>query len=181
MDLDSMFEDDALLDAPTLSISAAASLAGLHPQTLRVWEQKGLLEPYRTPGGTRMYSVNDVKRMSRISEMSAEGISVAGIKRIFALEDRVSQLVLICDHKDRQIGKMRCVIAALQGQQGLEDARAVLGEAPMRTAGAVVGDGEAHIDGSVRQGRASGNASHSADGSSNGMMRIIAFLPRRTR
>ena len=67
-------------------ISVAASLAGMHPQTLRIYERRGLIEPFRTPGGTRRYSDADLERLSLIQELTQQGINIEGVKRIMQLE-----------------------------------------------------------------------------------------------
>ena len=67
-------------------ISVAAELAGVHPQTLRVYERKGLLTPQRTAGNTRRYSERDIERLRRIQELTNEGINLAGVMRIMELE-----------------------------------------------------------------------------------------------
>ena len=67
-------------------ISVAAELAGVHPQTLRIYERKGLLDPARTQGGSRRYSEHDIEQLRRISELSSEGMNLAGIKRVLELE-----------------------------------------------------------------------------------------------
>ena len=73
-------------------ISVAAELAGMHPQTLRIYERKGLLEPARTAGGNRRYSDEDIERLRRISDLAAEGMNLAGIRRVMELEDEVGRL-----------------------------------------------------------------------------------------
>ena len=73
-------------------ISVAAELAGVHPQTLRVYERKGLLEPARTVGGSRRYSEGDIDRLFRIQELTAAGINLEGVKRIMELEDQNERL-----------------------------------------------------------------------------------------
>jgi MerR family transcriptional regulator/heat shock protein HspR len=67
-------------------ISVAAELVGMHPQTLRVYERKGLVSPFRTPGGTRRYSRADLERLSLIQDLSASGVNIEGIKRVLALQ-----------------------------------------------------------------------------------------------
>jgi len=67
-------------------ISVAAELVGMHPQTLRVYERRGLVDPYRTPGGTRRYSKADLERLLLIQELSNAGVNLEGIKRILLLE-----------------------------------------------------------------------------------------------
>ena len=73
-------------------ISVAASLAGVHPQTLRIYERKGLLEPYRTPGGTRRYSLADLERLRLITDLTAQGVNLEGVRRILELRDEVRRL-----------------------------------------------------------------------------------------
>ena len=73
-------------------ISVAAELSGMHPQTLRIYERKGLLEPARTAGGNRRYSEADIARLRRIAELAGEGMNLAGIRRVMALEDEVVRL-----------------------------------------------------------------------------------------
>ncbi|MGA0780009.1 MAG: heat shock protein transcriptional repressor HspR [Ilumatobacteraceae bacterium] len=73
-------------------ISVAADLAGMHPQTLRIYERRGLLQPARTRGGDRRYSDADIARLRRIAELTAEGMNVEGIRRVMALEAEVRRL-----------------------------------------------------------------------------------------
>ncbi|MDP7066769.1 MAG: helix-turn-helix transcriptional regulator [Acidimicrobiales bacterium] len=73
-------------------ISVAAELAGVHAQTLRIYERKGLVEPARTPGGSRRYSDVDIALLRRIQELTNEGLNLAGVKRVLDLEHRVLQL-----------------------------------------------------------------------------------------
>ena len=71
-------------------ISVAAELAEMHPQTLRMYEARGLIEPQRSPKGTRLYSQEDVDRLRRIQEMTTElGMNLAGVERVFELEDKL--------------------------------------------------------------------------------------------
>ena len=72
-------------------ISVAAELAGVHPQTLRVYERKGLLSPQRTQGNTRRYSEEDIERLRRIQELTQEGINLAGVMRIMQLENEIAR------------------------------------------------------------------------------------------
>lgn len=67
-------------------ISVAARMAGMHPQTLRIYEARGLIRPARSAGNTRLYSETDVALLRRIAELSAEGLNLAGIERVLALE-----------------------------------------------------------------------------------------------
>ena len=73
-------------------ISVAAELAGVHPQTLRIYERKGLVEPARTGGGNRRYSEADIEHLRRIQELTTEGLNLAGVKRVLALEAEVARL-----------------------------------------------------------------------------------------
>lgn len=73
-------------------ISVAAELAGVHPQTLRIYERKGLVRPHRTSGNTRRYSEADIGRLRRIQGLTQEGVNLAGAKRIMALEEDLQRL-----------------------------------------------------------------------------------------
>jgi MerR family transcriptional regulator/heat shock protein HspR len=73
-------------------ISVAAELAEMHPQTLRMYEQRGLIAPKRSPKNTRLYSQRDVERLRRIQEMTAEGLNLAGVEMVLALENQVQRL-----------------------------------------------------------------------------------------
>jgi len=73
-------------------ISVAAELAGVHPQTLRIYERKGLVRPHRTRGNTRRYSEADIGRLRRIQGLTQEGVNLAGAKLIMALEDELHRL-----------------------------------------------------------------------------------------
>lgn len=73
-------------------ISVAAELAGMHPQTLRIYERRGLVQPARTQGGNRRYSDVDINRLRRIQELAGEGMNLEGIRRVMALEAEVDAL-----------------------------------------------------------------------------------------
>lgn len=74
-------------------ISVAAELADMHPQTLRMYEQRGLIQPQRSPRGTRLYSQDDVDRLRRIQQMTAElGLNLAGVERVLELEEQLEVL-----------------------------------------------------------------------------------------
>ena len=70
-------------------ISVAAELCGMHPQTLRIYERKGLVSPARTTGGSRRYSDADIALLQRISDLTSEGMNLVGVKRVLDLEQRV--------------------------------------------------------------------------------------------
>ncbi|WP_116244307.1 MerR family transcriptional regulator [Nocardiopsis sp. FIRDI 009] len=79
-------------DQALYTISVAASLAGVSARSLRLYEQRGLLRPARTTGGTRLYSDNDIMRLRRISELLDQGINLTGIERILDLQDENTRL-----------------------------------------------------------------------------------------
>jgi MerR family transcriptional regulator/heat shock protein HspR len=79
-------------DAPLYAISVAAQLAGLHPQTLRQYDRMGLVTPTRVGGRNRLYSMNDVVRLREIADLSAQGLSLEGIRRILELQEEVRLL-----------------------------------------------------------------------------------------
>lgn len=72
-------------------ISVAAELAGVHPQTLRIYERKGLIEPARTGGGSRRYSDRDIQLLRRVQELTAAGVSLAGVARVMRLEEELAK------------------------------------------------------------------------------------------
>jgi len=78
--------------SPLFVISVAAELAGMHPQTLRQYDRLGLVSPGRTAGKSRRYSMHDVNRLREIAQLSSEGVSLEGIRRVLGLEDEVQAL-----------------------------------------------------------------------------------------
>ncbi|HVC15217.1 MAG TPA: helix-turn-helix transcriptional regulator [Acidimicrobiales bacterium] len=83
---------------PVYVISVAAELAGVHPQTLRVYERKGLLDPSRTSGGSRRFSERDLARLRHIQDLTSAGLNLEGVRRVLELEGEVSRL---CGELDR--------------------------------------------------------------------------------
>jgi MerR family transcriptional regulator, heat shock protein HspR len=80
-------------DRPRYMISVAAELVGMHPQTLRIYEQKGLVQPKRTPGNTRLYSERDLERLRLIQGLTTElGLNLAGVEAVLTLRDEVERL-----------------------------------------------------------------------------------------
>jgi MerR family transcriptional regulator, heat shock protein HspR len=79
-------------DRAVYVISVAAELAGVHPQTLRIYERKGLVDPARTGGGSRRYSEDDIERLRRIQDLTNDGLNLAGVKKVIELEDEVRRL-----------------------------------------------------------------------------------------
>ena len=85
-------------------ISVAAELVGMHPQTLRIYETKGLVRPGRTPGGTRLYSEHDLERLREIQRLTTElGLNLAGVRRVIALEDELEALRKQLDRLEREM------------------------------------------------------------------------------
>ena len=90
---------------PRYTISVAADIVGMHPQTLRIYETKGLLRPGRTPGGTRLYSDHDLERLREIQRLTTElGLNLAGVRRVIALEDELAALRKRLDRLERDMG-----------------------------------------------------------------------------
>lgn len=81
-------------------ISVAAELAGMHPQTLRIYERKGLIDPFRTPGGTRRYSQDDIERLQLIQDLTSQGLNLEGVRRVLALREENRRL-------KRKVDKLR--------------------------------------------------------------------------
>lgn len=92
-------------------ISVAAEIVGMHPQTLRVYERRGLVDPYRTPGGTRRYSQADLDRLLLIQELSNAGVNLEGIKRILVLRAENTRL-------NSQVDRLRRLLTEAEGRWG---------------------------------------------------------------
>jgi MerR family transcriptional regulator/heat shock protein HspR len=91
-------------DRPIYMISVAAELVGMHQQTLRIYETKGLVRPRRTPGNTRLYSDRDLERLRVIQRLTTElGLNLAGVERVLALEDEVARLRSRVDRLEREM------------------------------------------------------------------------------
>lgn len=88
-------------------ISVAASLAGVHPQTLRIYEQRNLIQPTRTPKGTRLYSDANVETLRRIQELTDEGMNLAGVERVFDLEAQIARMGRRIASLERQLEQTR--------------------------------------------------------------------------
>ena len=89
-------------------ISVAADLAGMHPQTLRIYESRGLVEPERTSGGTRRYSEEDVERLRRIQELTTEmGMNLAGVEKVFELEEQLARMSRRVEQLERRAERQR--------------------------------------------------------------------------
>ena len=91
-------------DRPRYMISVAAELVGMHPQTLRMYETRGLVRPSRTPGGTRLYSDNDLERLRLIQRLTTElGLNLAGVEHVIRLEDEMRRLQARMERLEREL------------------------------------------------------------------------------
>ena len=88
-------------------ISVAAELAGVHPQTLRIYEQRRLIQPTRTPKGTRLYSDENVRTLQRIQQLTDEGMNLAGVERVFDLEAQLTRMQRRVASLERQLEQTR--------------------------------------------------------------------------
>jgi MerR family transcriptional regulator/heat shock protein HspR len=96
-------------------ISVAAELAEMHPQTLRMYEARGLIEPKRSPKGTRLYSQEDVERLRRIQEMTAElGMNLAGVERVFELEEQLKSMARKVGALERRAEELKAEVERLE-------------------------------------------------------------------
>jgi MerR family transcriptional regulator/heat shock protein HspR len=94
-------------------ISVAAELAGMHPQTLRIYESRGLIQPKRSPKNTRLYSQDDVDRLRRIQELTSEmGMNLAGVEKVFELEEELDRMRRRMRSLERQAEKLEEEMAA---------------------------------------------------------------------
>jgi MerR family transcriptional regulator/heat shock protein HspR len=101
------------VDRGVFMISVAAELAEMHPQTLRMYEARGLIEPKRSPKGTRLYSQADVDKLRRIQEMTNElGLNLAGVERVLALEEELDRATRRLEALERRSAQMREEMAA---------------------------------------------------------------------
>jgi len=99
-------------------ISVAAELAGVHAQTLRIYERKGLIEPQRTQGGSRRYSDRDIALLQRIQRLTNDGVSLAGVRRILGLEDQLARAQARIEELQRALES-----SARERLDAVEDAR----------------------------------------------------------
>ena len=106
-------------DRPLYMISVAAELAGVHPQTLRIYEQKGLVSPQRTRGNTRMYSQADIERLQLINELTDEGINLAGVIRILDLKGRLDERDDELDALHRRVHKLADRVHELETRESV--------------------------------------------------------------
>ena len=104
---------------PLYMIGVAAQLAGMHPQTLRSYEQKGLVTPQRTRGNTRMYSQADIERLELINELTDEGINLAGVIRILDLEGRLAERDSEIDDLHRRVRRLADRVHELETRENV--------------------------------------------------------------
>ena len=90
-------------------ISVAAELAGVHPQTLRIYERRGLISPHRTPGGTRRYSEDDLERLGLIQELTADGVNLEGVRRIMEMQTELDRL-------QKQVSRLRRLLGETEAR-----------------------------------------------------------------
>jgi len=110
-------------DRGVFMISVAAELADMHPQTLRMYEQRGLIEPKRSPKGTRLYSHEDVEKLRRIQQMTAElGLNLAGVEKVLELEQQLERTRRRVALLERRRAELEAEITALEGRR--EEVRA---------------------------------------------------------
>jgi MerR family transcriptional regulator, heat shock protein HspR len=102
-------------DRGVFMISVAAELAEMHPQTLRMYEARGLIEPKRSPKGTRLYSHEDVERLKRIQEMTAQlGMNLAGVERVFELEEQLASMTRKIEALESRARELKAEVERLE-------------------------------------------------------------------
>ena len=104
-------------ERPLYMISVAAELAGMHPQTLRIYESKGLVTPKRSGGNTRLYSQADIEKLELISELTSEGINLAGVIRIIDLQVRLNERDRHIESLERRVRKIAVRLHELEMRQ----------------------------------------------------------------
>jgi MerR family transcriptional regulator/heat shock protein HspR len=118
-------------DRGVFMISVAAELAEMHPQTLRMYEARGLIEPQRSPKGTRLYSQDDVDRLRRIQEMTTEwGMNLAGVERVLELEEKLQRMRRKVETLEARATALQQEIAELEEVRRSVKAEIVRYEAP---------------------------------------------------
>jgi MerR family transcriptional regulator/heat shock protein HspR len=116
-------------------ISVAAELAGVHPQTLRIYERKGLLEPARTSGRSRRYSDHDIQLLRRIQELTTEGMSLLGVQRILALEQELAAARELAGRLEARVDALQQEMEARVAEAHQQYRREIV---PLRTAALVL-------------------------------------------
>lgn len=108
-------------DRPVYMISVAAELAGVHPQTLRAYEQKGLVTPKRTEGNTRRYSQADIEKLALINELTDEGINLAGVIRILDLQGRLDERNKEVDDLHSRVRRLKDRVHELETRESVKE------------------------------------------------------------
>ena len=112
-------EDTYMNDKKIISlyfISVASTLSGIHPQTIRTYEEKGLIKPYRTKGGTRRYSQEDVDKLIQIASLSQRGIKLEGIKIIYEMRDKIEEMQEKIDFLQEEISSEKSARAKKENE-----------------------------------------------------------------
>src|SRR4051794_30375829 len=122
-------------DRGVFMISVAAELADMHPQTLRMYEARGLVEPQRSPKGTRLYSQKDVERLRRIQEMTNElGLNLAGVEAVLDLEQKLQRAQAKVDALEKRAEEVKC-----EGERLMQGRDKLRGElVPLKHTGALI-------------------------------------------
>ena len=115
---------------PLYMISVAAQLTGMHPQTLRVYEAKGLVQPGRSRGNTRLYSQADIDRLNLIGELTDEGINLAGVIRILDMEEQEAQLDDTIDALREQVRSLEREVRELRSRLRINELAPYDGKTP---------------------------------------------------
>ena len=118
MSNDRVRQGGSMSDQAIYVISVAAELAGVHPQTLRVYERKGLLTPQRTAGNTRRYSERDIRLLRRIQELTQEGLNLAGVMKVLELEHEIDRLRDRHSRAVEEASEMSQRVADLEEERG---------------------------------------------------------------
>ena len=128
-------------DKPLYMISVAAELTGMHPQTLRVYEQKGLVTPGRSRGNTRLYSQADIDRLNLISKLTDEGINLAGVIRILDMRERAMQREDEIDELRHRVRELEDEVAELRTRERITSLARYDGKNPEQVMRKLLGDG----------------------------------------
>ena len=138
-----MAEHTSDKDKPLYMISVAADLTGMHPQTLRVYEQKGLVTPGRSRGNTRLYSQADIERLNLINKLTDEGINLAGVVRILDMRERQIEKDEKIDELTRRVRELEDEVHEFQMQQRITALARYDSDNPQETLRALLGPKDA--------------------------------------
>lgn len=134
-------------DRPLYMISVAAELTGMHPQTLRVYEQKGLVTPGRSRGNTRLYSQADIDRLNLISKLTDEGINLAGVVRILDMRERAEEKDAEIDELRKRVRELEDEVHELKTRERITSLAHYDGSTPEKVMRGLLSDGDdAEID-----------------------------------